>query len=230
MEQPNGRQIMNDQYAEITTGESGNATKPWPLTHCSNSRFEPREYEEYKAALRDTGKRIPNQMWAQKKCQELHNLVSYQLSSEEINAKITKQNRLAHLLAQKAGNAAKTMPTNEHQRKQQAIAERNMNTKLENNRNVREALLAKRAKERAATRAAAAAAAEREAAAKAAITVTPAVEKDDLFGSDISRTGTPTPGTTTADKAVRKGMPTFTRRKMDDEIISQMDFGIELDI
>lgn len=225
MDGTNGRQVMNDQYADVFTGDRQH---PWPLTHCSNSPFTQAEYEEWKAQLRNAGKRIPTQQWADRKCDDLHTLVKTTLSNAEIDAKIKKQNKLAHLLAQR--QAEKPVQQNAHQLQQQRIADLNMRNKLDNKKQIRDALLAKRAKERAAGRAAMAARdeAERKAAADAAAKA--ASKVDDLFegGSDISRTGTPVNGE--KKPAPRKGLPTFTRRKMDDEIISQMDFGIEIDI
>jgi len=64
---------------------------------------------------------------------------------------------------------------------------------------------------------------------------------DDLFGgdgSDISRAGTPKPangnGTSTPKtsklSSVPTGIPSFKKRNMDDEILSEIDLGIDIEI
>jgi RNA polymerase-associated protein RTF1 len=54
------------------------------------------------------------------------------------------------------------------------------------------------------------------------------LEVDDLFDGDSSRASTPKPPE--KKKTERKGLPTFRKPKMDDDIIASMDIGIDIEI
>jgi RNA polymerase-associated protein RTF1 len=45
-----------------------------------------------------------------------------------------------------------------------------------------------------------------------------------------SRAGTPKPGEKKKDKELRKGIPTFRKPQMEDDLIAAMDFGVEIEI
>lgn len=91
---------------------------------------------------------------------------------------------------------------------------------------------------------------EAEAAAAKDTLKVPGGDVDELFGSDVSRSGTPGPGNVSGitsgvntpkrsgtplgkkvfEKKEREGLPTFKKRDMDDEVIGSMDLGIDIDI
>lgn len=52
---------------------------------------------------------------------------------------------------------------------------------------------------------------------------------DDLFDED-ERAGTPRQGTPKVEKEKKRGLPTFRKPKMDDDIIASMDLGVDIDI
>lgn len=65
------------------------------------------------------------------------------------------------------------------------------------------------------------------------------LDVDDLFEgtsratTPLSRTGTPKPAGGEGmgkKKEVKKGLPTFRKPKMDDDVIASMDLGLEIDI
>jgi RNA polymerase-associated protein RTF1 len=149
----------------------------------------------------------------------------------EIDAKIKRQNRLAHLLQKNESIVTATAQMTEtHGDKLAALNELN---RKRNREEVRAAQLAEERKRMAAFKAAIAKK-KAEAEAKNSLAV-PKKEHDDLFSdmSDISRTGSPAPGAAPKPKTVREtknGIPTFTRPKMDDEIIGALDLEIDLEV
>lgn len=54
------------------------------------------------------------------------------------------------------------------------------------------------------------------------------LEVDALFDGDSSRASTPMPQE--KKKTERKGLPTFRKPKMDDDIIASMDIGLDIEI
>ena len=237
LEPAKARPYYIDQYATLVAGEW---TRTFPLTHCSNSRFANQEVEEWKRASQDAGKRLPTSTWAQKKCEDLHSLINFHFESGDITKKLAKQNKYQHLLIAElqAKQAPKTDVRAEQQRR---MAEASRKKKIEAEEAMRAANVAKKARQRAALKELEAMkVAERKKAEAAQSLQVPRSELDDLFegGSDLSRTATPQPGDRKADagkekKAVRetiKGIPTFTRKKMDDEIIGAIDLGIDIEI
>ena len=58
-----------------------------------------------------------------------------------------------------------------------------------------------------------------------------ALEVDALFDGDASsRASTPNPQQSNKKKTERKGLPTFRKPKMDDDIIASMDIGVDIEI
>ena len=237
MEPANARPYYTDQYATLV---AGSWARTFPLTHCSNSRFAAGEVEEWKRVSQDAGKRVPMSSWAVKKCEDLHSLINFNFGSGDITQKLATQNKHAHLLL--AEMQAKNVPKVDLQAEQnRRVAEANRKKKIEADEAMRAANSAKKQRQRAAAR--------READAIKLASLKNAQAKnlllsksnmDDLFegGSDLSRTGTPQPGDKNTDaekgKSVKretiKGIPTFTRKKMDDEIIGAIDLGIDFEI
>lgn len=270
MEGLNGKPFVTDQYAVVAHGK---AEKEWPFVACSDGSFTEIEFERYKTALSSDNLRLPSKKVLVAKLDDIHSLLEYQWTDEDIQRKINRTNALqakfadygrekikkrreeaasrgddttvarcdAELAslssggsskAQAAANAAKQ---NGKLAQQERLAALNRANRKANSEDVRKAQLAeKRVIQKAREEAAAKARREAE-AAKAKLLSVP----DDLFGdaSDISRTGTPANGTASAgnvtplpDKMKKTTLGGFKKKARDEDIIADMDLGIDIDI
>lgn len=161
------------------------------------------------------GVKIPTRSKLNSRLESIHALLDRRWSEEEIADKLRRQNKYA--LEKAKAPASPGI-------KQDKLSALNRSIRATNAGQVRQALLAERAAKHAAAEKARLRRAEEEAKRKAA----EEAKADALFdGSDISRTGTPQPK---KPKAERKGIPTFTKKAMDDELIGSMDLGIDIEI
>jgi len=147
-----------------------------------------------------------------------------------ISAKVAKQNKYAALVSKERAKQLANKPAHVDETAQR-LAEINRQNRKANSEQIRKALLeerritmmnrkkAEKEKERKK--------AEQEAKAKADLLKVPG-DTDALFeGSDRDRSATPAPA---KEKEKKTGIPTFRKRKMDDDIISSIDLGIDLEI
>lgn len=213
MQGSNNKPVKTDLYVLVAHGK---AEKEWPFVMCSDSKFSESEFNRWKSVCESEGVRIPTQSKLNRNLQRIHELLDKRWSEEDIAEKLKRQNKYA---PEKAKTSFSTQ-SDRHQKLQTL----NKSIRVNNATQVRQALIAERtakaqAKEKARLRRA-----EEEAKRKAA-------EEDALFngGSDISRTGTPSEQPK-KPKAERKGIPTFTKKAMDDELIGSMDLGIDIEI
>jgi multidrug efflux pump subunit AcrA (membrane-fusion protein) len=105
----------------------------------------------------------------------------------------------------------------ESKRVSKALAEERMRAKKQRDMEIRKRMEAEEARKKA----------EAEKAAQAQLDGT-----DDLF-DDASRTVTPQPNGVKPDEEKKeqpKGLPTFRKSKMDDDIIASIDIGVDLEI
>lgn len=264
MEGPNGKMFWIDQYAVVAHGKS---EKTWPFIATSDGKFTDQEFNRYKIAIANDNLRLPSKDALQKSCQGIHDLLNRQWTDGDIRQKLAKQNKLAHLNAKAPkvpqpseadlslngiSSGSPTSAKKENMTQADRLWALNQANRKKNLEEIRKAQIEERRKAAAGRAAAAAKAAEKErveaeaAAAKASLQV-PESNIDDLFGSDISRTGSPAPGSGIStpkrtgtplgkklaerkEKREKEGLPTFKKRNMDDDLIGAMDLGIEIDI
>lgn len=269
MEGLNGKPFVTDQYAVVAHGK---AEKEWPFIACSDSSFTETEFERFKAALATDSLRLPSKKALVTKLDDIHALLEYQWTDEDIQRKINRTNALqakfanygrekiekrreeaasrgdeatvakcdAELAALGSGNsaakaaqaAANAAKQNGKLAQQERLAALNRANRKANSEDVRKAQLAeKRIIQKAREEAAAKARREAEAAKEKQLAV-----PDDLFGdaSDISRTGTPANGTGTStpinEKLKKTTLGGFKKKPKDEDIIADMDLGIDIDI
>lgn len=238
MEGQNGKPFMTDMNLLCVIGRE---EKAFPFSYCSDSPFMDSEYEYWLKRMEAAAVRVPTKRSLEEKRQDYLKLRDRSWTNLEIDEKIKRQNKLAHLL-QKTEPKVSLQPVETQGDK---LAQLNELNRKRNREEVRAAQLAvekkrieeqkaaiKRFKEAEALKKAAAEKAATE--AQEGLTV-PKKDHDDLFSdiSDISRTGTPVQGVVKKPKPVREtknGIPTFTRPKTDDEIISSLDLGIDLEV
>jgi RNA polymerase-associated protein RTF1 len=221
--------FYTDQHVILANGK---AEKEWPFTFCSDSKISDSEFEHWKKQLVADSLPLPSRSTCNSKCEKINKLISHRFTSDELNEKLEKQHKYRHLLTQSQPKAtlARTTSVNDQQNSLRLLNEKN---RKENSENIRKALVAEKNRQRANARAKAIdlAAASKEKKEKEQTLAVPKSEGiDDLFsgGSDISRTATPV-----QDAPVKKekvGIPKFTKMSMDDDIIGNMDLGIDIDI
>jgi RNA polymerase-associated protein RTF1 len=153
----------------------------------------------------------------------------------DINERIAKTAKFAHLLEKSASdNPAPRIPT-QSETAAARIAEINRQNRKAEQERIRKSQLEERqqkqqARKRAEQEARRKKAAEEEAkkAQDAAALTKGSLEVDALFDGDSSRATTPKPQE--KKKTERKGLPTFRKPKMDDDIIASMDIGVDIEI
>lgn len=237
METTNGKMFWVDQYVRLVHGSS---EKTSPFTACSDSEFTDPEFNRYKISMANDGVRLPIKAQLTKTLEGIHNLLNRQWTDADIHEKLAKQNKLAHLNKTAPPNGVMASAEKKAASEADRLHQLNIQNRKKNAEDVRKALIA----EKRAAAAARAAAKEREELKKTKLSSLQ-VPRDgldsELFGSDMSRAGTPgigsgvdTPKRGSTPLGVKKekktGLPTFKKKVMDDEIIGSMDLGIEIDI
>lgn len=234
--------------------------------------FGQQEFNRYTIAVTNDSLRMPTKSQLQKSLQGIHGLLNRQWTDADIREKLAKQNKLAHMhkapLAVQSldsplnGSPIGTPGGKETLSQSDRLYQLNQQNRKKNLEDIRKAQIAEKKRDnenriKAAARRAEQARLEAEAAqAKAARDAlqVPGSDADDLFGSDISRGGTPQPGHISnitsgfntpkrvgtplgrkllkkeGDKEEKKGLPTFKKRNIDDDLIGAMDLGIDIDI
>jgi RNA polymerase-associated protein RTF1 len=269
MEGVNGKPFVTDQYAVVAHGK---AEKEWPFIACSDSSFTDAEFDRFKAAQAADSLRLPSKKALVAKLDDIHSLLEYQWTDEDIQRKINRTNALqakfanygrekiekrreeaasrgddttvakcdAELAALGSGSGAAKAAANAAKQngklaQQERLAALNRANRKANSEDVRKAQLAeKRVLQKAREEAAAKTRREAEAAREKLLAV-----PDDLFGdaSDISRIGTPSNGAISAgnstpinEKLKKTTLGGFKKKPKDEDIIADMDLGIDIDI
>jgi RNA polymerase-associated protein RTF1 len=206
---------------------------PYPPRTLSNT-FQV-DLDTYKQSLQETNSRIPTQSQLKKKYEDIKKLTDHFWTDADINARLTRSNKYNHLLNSKSsGNAGPRIAT-ATEIEAQRVAELNKRNRAADSIRVRNALVEERRATQNERKQRERAAAQRradEAARKKEEEEKAARKTDDLFEGD-SRAGTPRAGTPKPGekkKEARKGLPTFRKPKMDDDIIASMDIGVEIEI
>lgn len=223
-----GKRIATDQYV---VARYGSAKKDYTFHQVSNQHFTEQDFDEYKQAITEYNTKLPTQTFIQRKYNDLKALTNHHWSDADVTARIAKAQKYSHLLVRKhTENQPKLITQSDAAAAK--IAELNRKNRLAEAERVKKALLdeqrekkIEQRKEAARQRAAEEARlkAEEEAKQKKLLDV------DALFDGDASSRAT-TPKPQEKKKTERKGLPTFRKPKMDDDIIASMDIGVDIEI
>ncbi|KAL9114653.1 MAG: hypothetical protein Q9227_001331 [Pyrenula ochraceoflavens] len=268
---PNGRMFATDQYVRAAHGK---AERNWPFLECSNQKFTEDEWRRYRATLANENIPLPFRADINKKLGLINNLISHHFTEPEISEKIARQNAVLDRInraglrsqlkdqihqASLKGNVEEVerledelraivpeklafntslqrSETKDKDDQQDKLAELNRRNERLNAERIRKAQLAEQKKRLA-----------RKVAPKPDDKLLkPSNDVDDLFGSDISRTGTPLNGTVSPNPSTprsgtplgtarpvprdKKGFPMLRKRMDDEEALAAMDLGIEIEI
>lgn len=229
----NGKRVATDQYVIC---QHGNVKKEYQFQFLSNQHFTESDLEGFKQSMAEANMKIPTQSSLKKKYDDLKALETRLWTDEDINAKVAKMAKFSHMLERpKSDNPAPKIPT-QSEAAAARLAEINRQNKRAETERIRKAQLEERqqkiqARKRAEIEARKKKAAEEEEKKlqEEAALAKGNLEVDALFdGGDSSRVTTPKPQE--KKKTERKGLPTFRKPKMDDDILASMDIGIDIEI
>ncbi|KAI8935302.1 hypothetical protein NX059_007890 [Plenodomus lindquistii] len=223
-----GKKVATDQYV---VAQHGAVKKDYQFQFLSNQRFDETDLNIYKQSLIETNAKVPTQSFLQRKYDDLKSLQNHHWTDADISARIAKSKKYAHLLHRNASDAQPKIAT-QSEAAAARVAELNRKNRIADAERVRKVQLEqqrhmKMEQKKAAARAKAeeeARKAQEEAAAKQKN-----LDVDALFDGDASsRGGTPKPQD--RKKTERKGLATFRKPKMDDEILASLDIGGDIEI
>ncbi|KAJ4371527.1 RNA polymerase-associated protein rtf1 [Neocucurbitaria cava] len=224
----NGQRIATDQYV---IAQHGSVKKDYQFQFLSNQRFSDSDLDTYRQSLAETNAKVPTQSFLQRKYDDLKALQNHYWTDADISARIAKSKKYAHLLQRSNSDAQPKIATQSETAAAQ-IAELNRKNRILEAERVRKAQLEQqRQKKMEQKKEAARRKAEEEAkkAQEEAALSKKNLEVDALFDGDgSSRASTPKPQD--KKKTERKGLPTFRKPKMDDDIIASMDIGVDIEI
>lgn len=224
----NGQRIATDQYV---TAQHGSVKKEYQFQFLSNQRFTDTDLDVYRQSLAEINAKIPTQTFLKRKYDDLKNLQNHYWTDTDISARIAKSKKYAHLLHRNSADAQPKIATQSETAAAQ-IAELNRKNRFVDSERVRKAQLEQqRQKKIEQKKEAARRKAEEEAkkAEEAAALKKNTLDVDALFDGDGSSRAT-TPKPQDKKKTERKGLPTFRKPKMDDDIIASMDIGVDIEI
>jgi RNA polymerase-associated protein RTF1 len=206
--------------------------KDYQFQYLSNQRFTEQDLDIYKASLSETAAKVPTKTFLERKYDDLKALQNHYWTDADISARIAKSKKFAHLLTRQNSDSQPRIAT-QSEAAAQRVAELNRKTRILEAERVKKALQdQQREKKMEQRRLAERRKAEEEAkiAQAEAAMKKQTLDVDALFDGDgSSRATTPKPQ---ADKkkTERKGLPTFRKPKMDDDIIAGMDIGMDIEI
>ena len=187
--------------------------------------------EIYRQSLSESNAKVPTQSFLQRKYSDLKNLQNHYWTDADISARITKSKKYEHLLRRNSSDAQPKIATQSETAAAQ-IAELNRKNRITEAERVRKAQLDQQRQKKIEQRREAARRKAEEEAKKAqeeAELKKKHLDVDALFDGDgSSRASTPKPQD--KKKTERKGLPTFRKPKMDDDIIASMDIGVDIEI
>ncbi|OAG12214.1 plus-3-domain-containing protein [Paraphaeosphaeria sporulosa] len=233
-----GQRIATDQYVIC---KHGSTQKEYPFQYLSNQRFTDADFDAYRHALSEAGTKLPTQSYVTRKIDEIKAFDNRFWTDDDINARIQKSNKYAHLLHRDRGEeAAPRIPT-QSEAAANRLAELNRKNREAERERIRVLQLEER-KEKMKARKRAEDDARRKKAEeekrKAEEERKNLLSVDDLFdggssrASSVAKEETPKPEgeAKKKEKSERKGLPTFRKPKMDDDIIASMDIGLDIEI
>lgn len=235
-----GKRSATDQYVVVS---QGTGTKEFNFSCLSNQPFSEvsdhlkwsffscipnklqNDLEAYKRSMTEVNSRIPSRTFLEKKYHEIKALDNISWTEQAISEKIKLQNKYQHLLYGASG------PKKVVDKAGERLEAINRQNRKMNSEQIRKALIAERHAELRARKSRELQRKKEEAEKAAKLLQPPANDVDKLFnGSDRSRSNTPAVKVGSPSRKERTGIPTFTKRKMDDDILATIDLGIELDI
>ncbi|KAF2796949.1 plus-3-domain-containing protein [Melanomma pulvis-pyrius CBS 109.77] len=228
----NGQRHATEQYVVV---QHGSVRKEYQYQYLSNGRFSETDFEIYRQSLAETNAKLPTQTYLRKKSEDIKNLENRFWTDADINARIAKSEKFAYLLRAKAGETPAPRIASQSELGSQRIAEINRQNRKEESERIRQALIdakkAERHEQRRREREMQRKKAEEDLKRKAEeekVKKQRHLDVDALFEGDSSRAGTPKPQE--KKKTERKGLPTFRKPKMEDDIIAMMDIGVDIEI
>lgn len=209
--------------------------KDYQFQFLSNQRFTDNDLDIYRQSLTETNAKVPTQAYLQRKYEDLKSLQNHYWTDADISARIAKSKKYSHLLHRSSSDAQPKIAT-QSEAAAFRVAELNRKNRILEAERVRKAQLEQqRLKKTEQKQAAARRKAEDEAkkAQEAAALSKSHLDVDALFDGDgSSRASTPKPSTQDKEKkkTERKGLPTFRKPKMDDDIIASLDIGGDIEV
>ncbi|KAF1945312.1 plus-3-domain-containing protein [Clathrospora elynae] len=224
-----GKRIATDQYV---AAQHGAVKKDYQFQFMSNQRFTEGDLDIYRQSLTETNAKIPTQAFLQRKYDDLKALQNHYWTDADISARIAKSKKFAHLL-QRSNSDAQPKIATQSETAAARVAELNRKNRILEAERVRRAQLDQQRQKKIEQKKEAARRKAEEEAKKAqeeAALKKQNLDVDALFDGDgSSRASTPNPQQN-KKKSERKGLPTFRKPKMDDDIIAGMDMGVDIEI
>jgi RNA polymerase-associated protein RTF1 len=227
-----GKRIATDLYV---IAQHGSVKKDYQFQFMSNQRFTESDMDTYRHSLTETNAKVPTQSFLERKYDDLKGLQNHYWTDADISARIAKSKKYTHLL-QRSDSSSQPKIATQSETAAARVAELNRKNRILEAERVRKAQLEQQRqkkmdqKKEAARRKAeeeAKKAREEEEAMKSSLGIDALFDGD---GSGVSRGNTPQPGVVQKKKSERKGLPTFRKPKMDDDIIASMDIGVDIEI
>lgn len=166
-----------------------------------------------------------------RKYDDLSNLKNHHWTDADISARIARRQKYAHLL-HRSGSDAQPKIATQSEAAAARVAELNRKNRLAEAERVRRVQLEQQREKKIEQRKAAArkkAEEEAKKAQEAAAAKSSNLDVDALFDGDASSRAT-TPKPQEKPKPERKGLATFRKPKMDDDILASMDIGVDIEI
>lgn len=224
----NGQRVAIDQYV---VAQHGSVKKDYQFQFMSNQRFTEGDLEIYRQSLTETSAKVPTQSFLQRKYDDLKALQNHHWTDADISARIAKSKKYAHLL-QRSGSDAQPKIATQSEAAAVRVAELNRKNRIHDAERVRKAQLEQQRQKKFEQKQAAVRRKAEEEAKKAqeeAAANKNNLDVDALFDGDASSRAT-TPKPQDKKKTERKGLPTFRKPKMDDDIIASLDIGVDIEI
>ncbi|KAB2110561.1 hypothetical protein AG0111_0g1847 [Alternaria gaisen] len=228
-----GKRVATDQYV---IAQHGSVKKDYQFQFLSNQRFSESDLDAYRQSLIEANAKVPTQSYLQRKYDDLKALQNHHWTDADISARIAKSKKYAHLLNRSNSDAQPKIAT-QSETAAARIAELNRKNRILEAERVRKAQLDQQRQKKMEQKKEMARRKAEEEARKAqeeeAARKNNNLDVDALFDGDASsRASTPNPQQPQQGKkkTERKGLPTFRKPKMDDDIIANMDIGMDIEI
>jgi RNA polymerase-associated protein RTF1 len=225
-----GKRVATDQYV---IAQHGSVKKDYQFQFMSNQRFTETDLDAYRQSLIEANAKVPTQSYLQRKYDDLKALQNHHWTDADISARIAKSKKYAHLLTRSNSDAQPKIAT-QSETAAARIAELNRKNRILEAERVRKAQLDQQRQRKMEQKKEIARQKAEEEARKAreeeALKKNNNLDVDALFDGDgSSRASTPNPPQG-KKKTERKGLPTFRKPKMDEDIIASMDIGMDIEI
>ncbi|CAA9962534.1 hypothetical protein CFE70_005960 [Pyrenophora teres f. teres 0-1] len=227
-----GKRVATDQYVVV---QHGSVKKDYQFQFMSNQRFTESDLDTYRQSLTENNAKVPTQSFLKRKYDDLKALQNHYWTDSDISSRIAKSKKYAHLLHRPDSDTRPKIAT-QSETAAARVAELNRKNRILEAERVRKAQLEQQRERKLDQKKRAAQQKAEEEARKAkeeADKKKQTLDVDALFDGDASsRATTPNPGQQQAakKKTERKGLPTFRKPKMDDDIIASMDIGMDIEI